>query len=310
MPSGADGLAALRVDELDPHLALVQVHAVVALALAGQRPDERLAAVVEQLHAEPLRHLLSDARRQRFGGGEADPVAQAATLPLRDVGEVGEEGGGTDVDSRPQLAGHAHLQLGVADAAIDHPATEALEGAVHSQAARHDVIRESDVRHVVAPHAHVPQALVQRLDAGRLLGGARDVERAGRDAHAGDAVARHGEQRTEGRVGLLGGRNLALARHRQAAEILRRANLPDVDSGELLAIERRRSTHPPQGLHDLRPGSVRAAGRRAHRAGTSRGRVDVVPPSRRRADFIRGLPSSQTIVCVTSLTKAARKGKG
>src|SRR5215813_4936201 len=65
--AGADRRTALRIEELDPHLARVQVHAVVRAALTGQGADHGFTAVVEELDAEPRLQRGAQRRRQRLG---------------------------------------------------------------------------------------------------------------------------------------------------------------------------------------------------------------------------------------------------
>src|SRR4026207_139798 len=73
-PGGPPGRAALGIEKLHPHLALMQMHAVVNPAFSRQRTDERLAAVIEELDADALPHLGADLRRPRPGAGGARPA--------------------------------------------------------------------------------------------------------------------------------------------------------------------------------------------------------------------------------------------
>src|SRR5207247_4112722 len=63
-----DRLARLDVEELAEQVAGVEVHPVVRAALAGERPDLRLTAVIVELDPEGGLELPAERRRQGLGG--------------------------------------------------------------------------------------------------------------------------------------------------------------------------------------------------------------------------------------------------
>src|SRR5262249_48767846 len=110
-----DGLPRLRVEELTEEVASMEVHPVVDAALARERADLRLAAVVEELDAEHRPELRPQARRQQLRGGEAHAIVEVtagieAHLPRR-VAQVGKEARRAGVDRGAVVACDLHLEL-------------------------------------------------------------------------------------------------------------------------------------------------------------------------------------------------------
>src|SRR5262249_49162634 len=124
--AGYHGLARLRTEELAEQVPGVQVHALVRTTLAGERPDLRLAAVIQELDAEGVLEIAAQRRRQRLGAREADAVREVAAriepqLAGR-VAEIGEEARCTGVDGRAPGARQLDLEPAVAGAAVQHEA--------------------------------------------------------------------------------------------------------------------------------------------------------------------------------------------
>src|SRR5262245_31734561 len=101
----------------------MEVHAVVDAALAGERPDLRLAAVVEQLDAEGVLEIAAQRRRQRLRGREPDAVGEIAARVeperARRVAQVGEEARRPRVHGRAPRLGELDLQLAVSGPAVE-----------------------------------------------------------------------------------------------------------------------------------------------------------------------------------------------
>src|SRR5437879_1889155 len=112
------------------------MHAPVCAAFPRQRTDQRLAAVIEELHTETRLQLAAQRRRERLRGREADPVAQIAarieTESARRVEQVREEARRAGVHGGAELLGELHLQLARPGAAVDHDAAVLLEGAMEA----------------------------------------------------------------------------------------------------------------------------------------------------------------------------------
>ena len=179
----------------------MEVHPVVRAALAGERPDLRLTAVIVELDPEGGLELPAERRRQGLGGREADAVVEVAARVeshlARGVAEVGEEARRPGVDRRSPRARHLHLEPARTGPTVDDEAARLLERTVEPEPSGHDVIRERHVRHVAATHAHRGDRVDEHRRPATFLGEPRDVDRPGRGMERCEFLARRGEELAE-----------------------------------------------------------------------------------------------------------------
>ena len=260
----------------------MQVHALVHPALAGERPDLCLAAVVEELDPEGVLELAAQRRGQRLGGREADAVRQVpprieAEL-ARGVAEVGEEARRAGVDRRSPRPRQLDLEPAVAGAAVQDEAARLLEGAVEPEPSRHDVVGEGHVRDVAGAHAHGTDRRRQHRRPAALGGETRDQDRPRRRVQRAELRPRHGEELAEGRMRALVLHQVGLRGARDTAtEIVVGADVRDVAAcpGEQPPIVRRMLHDPAQGLCEA--GHIVGAGRPVH-AAAIQGGSNAAPP--------------------------------
>ncbi len=299
---GTDGLAALRVEEFAEEVAGVEVHAVVHPALAGERTDLRLAAVVEQLDAEGRLEVAAQRGRERLGRRKPDAVAEPEPHRARHVAQAREEARRAGVDARPVVVCDLHLQLARPRAAVDDETAGGLEGPVQAQAAGHDVIGERHVRDLAGAHAHRADRCGQHRGAARLGREPRDVDRPGGRVQRGDLGTRHRQEIAEGRVRALRRDQVGLAepRHPGAEGVvaLERARA-HAGRVEHAPVVRRALVDPGERL--AQPSDLLGGRRPTHAAGANRGRrqgssaaARAIRSNCRRSTPPRRLPDGRT----------------
>ena len=220
-------------------------------ALAGERPDLRLTAVIVELDPEGGLELPAEPRRQGLGGREADAVVEVAARVeshlARGVAEVGEEARRPGVDRRSPRARHLHLEPARTGPTVDDEAARLLERTVEPEPPGHDVIRERHVRHVAATHAHRGDRVDEHRRPATFLGEPRDVDRPGRGMERCEFLARRGEELAERGLRPLIRDQVRLERQRHApAEVVVIPQLFGTDAGgrEHAAVVRRPRRHP------------------------------------------------------------------